>query len=185
MFILAGLAVTSVGAEPTTWPTGKAPIEVGHLVAQYVLGHSQPYGKVPLPVAKPTLRSDYASVCAFYGVLMFADAADNPGRRASVLEAYEPYRVGEKMPQMGHVDHNLFGILPLELYRQTGRGEFLAMGRIFADEEWANPREDGLTRYTRWWLDDPYMVGNLQAQAHRNTKDVKYLDRGARFQLAY
>jgi rhamnogalacturonyl hydrolase YesR len=93
--------------------------------------------------------------------------------------------MGKKTPAMGHVDNNLFGIVPLELYHQTGKGEYLAMGLLMAEEEWTSPREDGLTRYTRWWLDDPYMVGNLQAQAYKNTKEIRFIDRGVKFQLAY
>ena len=150
-----------------------------------MLGHFQPANRVIAPVAQPTLRPFYASACAYFGVLIFADVADHAGLRDAVIEAYEPYRTGKKTPLMGHVDNNLFGIVPLELYRQTSVGEYLAMGRVLADEEWINPREDGLTRYTRWWLDDPLMVGNLQAQAYKNTKDVKYVDRGVQFQLSY
>jgi prepilin-type N-terminal cleavage/methylation domain-containing protein len=164
---------------------GKSPTEVGNKVAHFVLGNYQAYGRPTTPTDKPVLRSDYASVCAYYGVLIFADQTNNRKLLEDVIEAYEPYRVGKKQPRTGHGDKNVFGIVPLELYRQTGEGEYLAMGRMLADEEWANPRPDGLTRYTRWWLDDPYVIGNLQAQAYKNTKDVKYLDRGVKFQLAY
>jgi len=36
------------------------------------------------------------------------------------------------------------------------------------------PLPDGLTRETRWWVDDAFMIGSLQIQAYRATKDPKY-----------
>jgi unsaturated rhamnogalacturonyl hydrolase len=182
---MCALLVTSTSSAQTQWPAGKAPTEVGNKVAHFVLGNYQVYGKPATPTDKPVLLSDYASVCAYYGVLLFAEQTKNRELFRSVIEAYEPYRVGKKTPRTGHVDNNVFGIIPLELYRQTGKGEYLSTGLLLAEEEWANPREDGLSRYTRWWLDDLFMVGALQAQAYKNTTDIKFIDRSVKFQLAY
>jgi unsaturated rhamnogalacturonyl hydrolase len=44
---------------------------------------------------------------------------------------------------------------------------------------------DGLTRQTRWWIDDMYMITALQLQAYRATGDAKYLERTAREMVAY
>jgi len=190
---------TAIGAHAAQkeWPTGKSPIEVGNKVAEYVLGNAQPYGKRPSPVTKPTLLPDYASACSFYGMLIYADQTKNRGLLNKVIEAYEPYRTGKELPYMGHGDNNVFGMIPLELYRQTGKGEYLAMGRVLAEEGWdrprkkgqilmvTNPRKDGLSKFTRWWLDDPYVIGALQAHAYKNSGDIEYINRGARLQLAY
>lgn len=84
-----------------------------------------------------------------------------------------------------HVDHSVMGSLPLQLYLATGDERYKMLGLTFADRQWDNPREDGLTAETRWWIDDMYMVGMLQMQAYRATGDVKYADRAASQILAY
>ncbi|MDX1408526.1 MAG: glycoside hydrolase family 88 protein, partial [Saprospiraceae bacterium] len=54
-----------------------------------------------------------------------------------------------------------------------------------ADAQWEDPLPDGMTNQTRYWIDDVYMVGALQTEAHRATGDVKYLDRAALFAATY
>lgn len=147
------------------------PIAGGRRVAGYVL--------------ERPMRHEYYDACANYGVLIFTDATKDNKLRDRVVAAYQPYLSGEKQPVVGHVDDNLFGIVPFEIYRQTGKREYLPLAMHQADDEWENPREDGLTPYTRWWLDDMYMVGSLQAHAYRSLHDRKYADRGAGFLLAY
>jgi rhamnogalacturonyl hydrolase YesR len=78
------------------------------------------------------------------------------------------------------VDWSVFGVLPLEVYLQTGDKQARAEGMWRADQQWALPREDGLSRQTRFWIDDMYMIGALQTQAFRATNDPIYLDRAAR-----
>jgi rhamnogalacturonyl hydrolase YesR len=77
------------------------------------------------------------------------------------------------------------GIVPLQIYRTTGDERYLKVGLSFADSQWENPLEDGLTSQTRWWIDDMYMVGMLQMQAYRATGDAKYADRAALQLTAY
>ncbi len=65
------------------------------------------------------------------------------------------------------------------MYRQFGDTKYLDLAKELADEEWENPRGDGLTDLTRFWIDDMYMVGSLQVQAYKSTKEMVYLDRAA------
>jgi len=127
----------------------------------------------------------YQKACTYYGALIFADATGDADITALLEEAYAPYKEGKRKSHTGHVDHNLFGIWPLELYRQTGAEAYLEQGLYKADDEYAQPREDGLTPYTRFWVDDMYMVGSLQVQAYKATQDRVYLDRAAHFLKAY
>jgi len=120
------------------------PIVVGRRVAGYVL--------------ERPMRHEYYDACANYGILIFADATKDNELRDRVVAAYQPYLSGEKQPAVGHVDDNLFGIVPFEIYRQTGKREYLPLAMHQADDEWENPREDGLTPYTRWWLDDDFLL---------------------------
>ncbi len=121
----------------------------------------------------------YQKVCTYYGALIFADATGNKDIAIQVIEGYSPWLQGKKKPHSGHVDYNVFGIWPFEIYRQTGAEKYLTIPKKLADDEWENPREDGLTELTRFWVDDMYMVGSLQVQAYKSTKDEIYLDRAA------
>lgn len=121
----------------------------------------------------------YQKVCTYYGALNFADATGNKDIANQVIEGYSPYLKGKKKPHSGHVDYNVFGIWPFEIYRQTGDEKYLDIPKKLADDEFKNPREDGLTKLTRFWVDDMYMVGSLQVQAYKSTKDKVYLDRAA------
>jgi unsaturated rhamnogalacturonyl hydrolase len=162
-------APTKVG--PRDWPRNASPKEVGGKAAEFVL-------------AEP-MKHEYQHACGYHGILMFSEATGNTSLRDRVVDAYGPYRSGKSKPTSGHVDNNVFGIVPLDLFLLTREPAYLAQGKALADEEWEKPRPDGLTRYTRWWLDDMYMVGCLQARAYKATGDLKYADRGAEFLLAY
>lgn len=92
---------------------------------------------------------------------------------------------GNMIPTADHVDRSVFGVLALEMYKQTQNPQYLAIGKKSADEQWANPQPDGLTSQTRWWIDDMFMITGLQMQAYRTTKDKAYLDRSALEMAAY
>jgi rhamnogalacturonyl hydrolase YesR len=121
----------------------------------------------------------YQKVCTYYGALNFAEATGNKDIANQVIEGYSPYLEGKKKPHSGHVDYNVFGIWPFEIYRQTGDEKYLAIPKKLADDEFKNPREDGLTELTRFWVDDMYMVGSLQVQAYKSTNNPVYLNRAA------
>jgi len=121
----------------------------------------------------------YQKVCTYYGALIFADAIEDKNISEQIKEGYTPFYKGKRKPHRGHVDYNVFGIWPFELYRQFGDTKYLDLAKELADEEWENPREDGLTEFTRFWVDDMYMVGSLQVQAYKATGEKIYLDRAA------
>ena len=62
---------------------------------------------------------------------------------------------------------------------------YLTTGLTIADHQWESPAPDGLSRETRYWIDDMYMITILQVQAYRATGDQKYLDRAAIEMTAY
>ncbi|MFC2090554.1 glycoside hydrolase family 105 protein [Bacteroidota bacterium] len=121
----------------------------------------------------------YQKVCAYYGALIFADASGNKDITRQIEEGYTPYLDGKRKPRTGHVDFNVFGIWPFELYRQTGKEDYFEMAKMLADDEYKDPRPDGLTNLARFWVDDMYMVGSLQVQAYKSTNERTYLDRAA------
>ena len=72
---------------------------------------------------------------------------------------------------------------------------YFSMGMWFADQQWTMPEKKkeaykdlldrGLTWQTRMWIDDMYMITNIQAQAYRATGDVKYVNRAAHEMVVY
>jgi rhamnogalacturonyl hydrolase YesR len=128
----------------------------------------------------PQLKTfHYAEACAAFGVARVAGLLRDSATLKKLVKRYEPLLDGKLLGPGVHVDVNVYGILPIELYRYTGDERFLKQGLALADSQWDNPLPDGLTNQTRYWIDDIYMIGSIQMQAYRITKDRKYMDRAA------
>lgn len=123
----------------------------------------------------------YAEACTAIGALRFAENTRDGALGKRIIARYEKFLEPGSflISRVPHVDHSVEGIVPLQIYLYNGDERYLKAGLSFADSQWENPREDGLTSQTRWWIDDMYMVGMLQIQAYRATGDVKYADRAA------
>ena len=129
----------------------------------------------------------YAEACAALGAMRLSDEMEREDLLNALIERYEVLMDPETDLVSGksHVDFSVIGIIPLQIYLSTGDERYLKRGLEFADKQWEQPREDGLTRETRWWIDDMYMVGALQIQAYRATGDIVYARRAAVFLKAY
>jgi rhamnogalacturonyl hydrolase YesR len=130
----------------------------------------------------------YSQVCTWYGALTFAQLTADTPLQAVLVRRYDELMAPENeklIPHREHVDYSVFGVLPLQIYLQTGDTNALAVGKAKADEQWKNPRADGLSRETRFWIDDMYMISMLQVQAYRATGDRIYLDRAAKEMVVY
>lgn len=180
LMVLFGLLASATLARTA----GNDPAVVGRQAAINVLSRFSGYAD---PLSLILGRSDitYQMVCARYGALIFADATGDKELLARMEKAYQPFLSGKQKPLSGHVDYNVFGIVPFELYRQTGNKEYLTLAKKLADDEFKSARPDGLSDYTRFWVDDMYMVGSLQTQAYKSLKDPVYLDRAFNQLLAY
>jgi unsaturated rhamnogalacturonyl hydrolase len=153
--------------------TTYVPID-GDLVANYVIGLNLPG------------TTYYADICAYYGVLVYSELTGDTAMKNSIIAKFPTnYYNGSQMPPEGDVDKNVYGIYPFELYRQTGDDNYLTSALYLADREFANPRPDGLSAYTRFWIDDTYMIGSLQAQAYKSMDDIVYANRAATQLLGY
>ena len=129
----------------------------------------------------------YAEACTGLGALRIAKSLGDDELVKKLVQRYEGFlEDGNKLiTKHEHVDHNMTGIVPLQIYLTTGDERYKTAGLDFADRQWAKEIDGGLTFQTRWWIDDMYMVGSVQMQAYRATGDVKYADRAARFLHAY
>ena len=163
------------------WPANSSPQEVGRKVTERFLSSREhmlwtDYG---------TLH--YAEVATWYGALTYSQLAKAPENTQRLVTRFEPlFSTKESLvPPINHVDHSVFGALPLEIYIQTANARHRTLGLAFADGQWDRPDRSGLTNQTRFWIDDMYMITLLQAQAFRATADLKYIDRTANEMIAY
>ena len=130
----------------------------------------------------------YAEVVTWYGALQYAQLANAPDLTHRLVARFDPFLDGGSrglIPPVNHVDHSVFGAVPLEIYMQTASARHRMLGLAFADGQWDRPTPEGLTNQTRYWIDDMYMITLLQAQASRATGDSKFLDRTATEMVAY
>lgn len=121
----------------------------------------------------------YAEACAAFGVGRMADVLHNKEAIKQLSDRYMKV-ITDSIPNTAdHVDANVYGILPFELYHLTGKEAFLDQARYLADVQWENPRSDGLSNQTRFWIDDVWMIGSLQTEAYRITRNPVYIERAA------
>jgi rhamnogalacturonyl hydrolase YesR len=146
----------------------------GNLVANFILSRA--------------LTTHYASASSYYGVLLYSELIGDTALKDSVIAAFpSSYYTGAQMPPVGSVDAGAYGILPFELYRQTGDANYLTSAVYLADEEFTPPPPlpNGLCKYTRYWIDDTYMVGSLQAQAYKSMGNIIYANHATAQLLGY
>lgn len=128
----------------------------------------------------------YAEACAAMGALRLAGRIADRDLIDRIVKRYAKAHSGLEVPNTAnHVDANVYGILPLEIYLLTGDEACRARGRELADGQWKDPLPDGISAQARYWIDDVYMIAVLQAQAYRATREEAYVDRAALVVEAY
>ncbi len=179
---LAAAAALAQSRHFGDWPAGTDPREVGKRVAEAFI----PVPNMEMPSHGPKALH-YSHVATWTGALQFAQLTQDKDLRKRLIDRFDPMfaAIGDTVPFTDHVDGAVFGSLPLELYIQEPRFRYRLMGLTFADAQWDRPLPDGLSRQTRWWIDDMYMITALQLQAYRVTGDSKYLERTADSMVAY
>jgi len=165
----------------SNWPAYCNPQAVGQRVVDNYLAHA-------IWTNKSSGSIIYPEVCAAFGAMRFAEATGNDALKTKLISRFDDvWRPTAKrlIPASGHVDNSVFGVVPLEIYLLNGATNARTLGLAKADAQWASPLTNGLTRETRWWVDDAYMIGSLQIQAYRATKNLKYADQVATQLAAY
>jgi|SRR5438128_555307 len=163
--------------EFSKWPGGKSPKEIGKRVAERFVSEAHTNFNRPTPPAHIT----YPESVAWYGALTFAQLSGDADLTARLIRRFDPLFAEEShlVPSPVNVDSTIFGAVPLEIYIETKQQKYLEMGQGIADKQWVDPTPEGLTKQTRFWIDDMYMITTVQLQACRATGDAKYLDRAA------
>lgn len=182
MMVLAGCAQTN-HARPLpkvlrNWPDGHTPQQIGMAVAEDVLPRLFITSK----------RVHYCEDAMWMYMAKYAAIVEDQELLNKVIGQFDNMLTPEGEALISwerHVDHSIFGIVPLELYIQTQDPRYLAMGKKIADRQWEFPDANGLSGETRFWIDDMYMITILQVQAYRATGESIYLDRAALEMEAY
>jgi len=165
------------------WPAGTSPKEIGKRVAErFVSGPHTNFGR-----STPPAHITYPETVAWYGALTFAEGSADRDLTSRLISRFDPLLAEEStlVPPSVNVDSSIFASVPLEIYIDTRNPKYLELGRQIADKQWEDPTMEGLTKQTRFWIDDMYMITAVQAQAYRATDDPKYLDRAALEMTAY
>ena len=181
----------------TKFPKGSTPLEVGNRIAnKFIVTPHTRFGN-PRAEKDPNYIT-YPDACAWLGALWFGKVTKNEPLLDKLKDRFEPlFSTEQKMlPRMNHVDHNVVGAVPLELYIQKkGDQRYYDLGMRYADTQWEAPvdatpeqkayADKGYSWQTRIWIDDMFMITTIQSQAYRATGDRKYIDRAAREMAMY
>ena len=171
------------------FPEGSTPEEIGKRLAYRFLTE-----KHALHVGK---WIGYPETFYWNGALRYAYLAKDKELLNRLQDKFEPLFTEEKalQPIMNHVDVNMFGSLPLELYLVTKDKKYWYLGLPYADSQWKVPAnakpeekewaEKGYSWQTRLWIDDMYMITIVQTHAYKVTNDSKYIDRAAKEMVMY
>lgn len=156
------------------WPEGAEPEVVGLRVAQRFVSENH--------TPSVTNGKHYKVACAWYGSLALADVLGDHAMRDALVAKYDPYKMtwDELLEGSGHVDENVFGIVPLEIAQHHSDPVYLQEGLAIADHQ-----QEHIDSQTRNAIDDMFMITGLQVQAFRASQDPKYLDTAASTMVEY
>ena len=163
------------------WPSSKSPQKVGKMVTEDLFTRAD----YMMYKTDHATAIHYAEVCTAFGAARLAGLTNDNETISKLTDRYMKVIDDSIENTSNHVDANVYGILPLELFMQMKDSVFFRQGIEFADQQWDDPLPNGLTKQTRFWIDDVWMIGSLQIQAYRATGLQKYLDRAALETVAY
>lgn len=202
LYLIVACALCSCAQQVQTYdlknfPEGAQPQEVGQRIVNKFL--VTPHTRFGNPRAeKAPNYITYPDACAWLGALWFAKATGDNDMAVKLKDRFEPL-FGEEanlLPRKNHVDHNVVGAVPLEIYLQKlGDQKYYDLGMLYADTQWDVPEdakpeqkayaEKGYSWQTRIWIDDMFMITTIQSQAYKATGDRKYIDRAANEMVMY
>jgi unsaturated rhamnogalacturonyl hydrolase len=165
------------------WPAGDSPREIGTRVTRrFIATPHTNFGRATAPA-----HITYPEAVTWYGALTFAQLSGQKDLTSDLAARFQPLFSTDAslIPPPVNVDSTIFGAVPLELFIETGDQRYLELGRSLVDKQWEDPQPDGLSKQSRFWIDDMYMITLVEIQAYRATHDSKYLDRAALEMTAY
>ena len=180
--ILSGCKGSEETDYESFWTEKNSPEKVGRIIINDLFSRPD----YMMYETKQYTMIHYAEACVGFGAARLARLLKDSEIIDKLVNRYTKALVDDEFTNpANHVDANVYGILPLELYMQTGDERFFKQGIDLADKQWEDPLPDGLTNQTRFWIDDVWMIGSLQVQAFRATGRKIYLTRAALEIAAY
>ena len=188
--------VNSPSYDLKNWPEGKKPEDIGKRIATKFLNTSHTYFGNPRAENEVT-HVTYPDVCTWLGGLWFSEVTNDRELFGLLEDRFTKLIDTESylLPEPVHVDNNVFGSVPLELYMQTKKENYLDLGLHYADTQWELPDsatdeegswdERGYSWQTRLWIDDMFMITAVQTQAYRATGTTEYINRTAKEMVLY
>ena len=177
--LLAGLVLMGCAHDPA--PQRETdPARIGARVAAEYISRDE----IMMYEVGDVIAPQYADAATAYGAAKLGGLTDDEALVAAVAARHRRI-LEEAIPNSrNHVDANVYGVWPLEIYLQTGDKAAMDYGWALAEAQWDETGDDGLTSQARYWIDDVWMIGALQAQAWRATGDTIHADRAARMAVA-
>jgi unsaturated rhamnogalacturonyl hydrolase len=108
----------------------------------------------------------YKVACEWYGALGIAKSTSTQSLLDTLVSKFGPLKANlaaDMIAGEAHVDRYIFGMVPLEIYIQTGDASYLPIGIQIADKQ-HSPSQ------TRDAIDDMFMMTGLQLEAYRAQK---------------
>lgn len=173
--LLMSLGIDSQGEEVAFWSTQSSPRIIGKRAIEDLLSRPD----YMMYITDDFTGIHYAEAAMGYGALRLADRLNADELIKRLKKRYRTVPGTDGLLTAGHVDANVYGILPLQLYLSGKNAGKRDEGLRLADDQWEDPLPNGMTKQTRYWIDDVWMVGALQVQAYRATGNKIYLDRAA------
>ena len=152
----------------------------------------------------------YSVVSLWVNALQCARKASDFALQEKLVRHFDAFYGVNRQAQctFRHVDYNVFGALPAEIFLQNGDRRAYDMAIDFAERQWEMPGprdplpswypsgalsyeerlawwEKGYSPQTRFWIDDMYMITFLQTQAYRISGEKKYLARASKEMALY
>lgn len=190
----SGGAVSDVDKYFGDWPAGSEPLSVGQKAAEVFLAQSLTLQPGSGGTTDPNDDyKHYRDACAWYGALSVAALLGNATLTDGLIAKYEPYKGtwGDFDPPtnansyQGHVDNNVFGIVPLEIAKLDSDPIYFQEGDLPADHQ-----ATFIQPQIRYAIDDMFMITSLQIQAYRSIHDdevhrMRHLDTAAETMVDY
>jgi rhamnogalacturonyl hydrolase YesR len=180
LLLLLNLSINASGQWQES-PGVNAPETIGRLLISNLLNRQE----FMMYQSGETYGIHYAEACAGFGAVRLAALLNDSVLLQKLAQRYRISLTDTIPNSANHVDVSVYGILPLELYRQGMGDHFREQGMQLANKQWEQPGADGLTRQARFWIDDIWMITSLQVQAYRVTADNSYLKHTARLAASY
>lgn len=130
-----------VGGLLESFPDNASPEKIGGILTEkFIADPFSQYGS-PLRVNEPRTQVTYPDVIAWIGGFRFAEKTGDSALAEGLKDKFDPLldSLSYLLPKPNHVDNNVFGAVPLELFLITGEKRYRDLGMMYADSQWTLP----------------------------------------------